>query len=95
MAISTTQFQSDMLRFSQQFSSIFRHISSSPLNYRHHVPLLLMVKAFSNDAVQKVVNKPSICTADELHYVHVSDSDWRLALWRYHPNPKVFFKKRI
>ncbi|CAO2828493.1 unnamed protein product [Amaranthus hypochondriacus] len=89
MAISTTQFQSDMLRFSYQFSSIFRHISSSPLNYRHHFPLLFMVKAFSNDAVQKVFNKPSICTADELHYVHVSDSDWRLALWRYHPNPKA------
>lgn len=34
-------------------------------------------------------DKPSICTADELHYVSVPNSDWRLALWRYKPPPKV------
>ncbi|KAM7276253.1 hypothetical protein ACFE04_018119 [Oxalis oulophora] len=33
--------------------------------------------------------KPSICTADELHYVHVANSDWRLALWRYIPPPQA------
>ncbi|EPS72628.1 hypothetical protein M569_02125, partial [Genlisea aurea] len=37
----------------------------------------------------KVSFKPSICTADELHYVTVSNSDWRLALWRYKPSPEA------
>ncbi|KAI9101582.1 hypothetical protein K1719_023826 [Acacia pycnantha] len=31
----------------------------------------------------------SLCTADELHYVSVPDSDWKLALWRYLPSPKA------
>ncbi|XP_022994270.1 uncharacterized protein LOC111490055 isoform X1 [Cucurbita maxima] len=30
--------------------------------------------------------KGSICTADELHYVSVPNSDWKLALWRYNPS---------
>ncbi|KAE8124882.1 hypothetical protein FH972_019727 [Carpinus fangiana] len=30
--------------------------------------------------------KPAICTADELHYVSVPNSDWTLALWRYLPS---------
>ncbi|KNA23106.1 hypothetical protein SOVF_027790 [Spinacia oleracea] len=88
------------MRPSLQFASIFRRLSPAtsnyrhrlaPLttNYRHHLPLRLTVRAFSNNAVEKVVNKPSICTADELHYVHVANSDWRLALWRYHPNPQA------
>lgn len=51
------------------------------------------LRAFStgagNDAVVKVSEKPAICTADEIHYVSVPNSDWRLALWRYHPLPKV------
>ncbi|KAK3015859.1 hypothetical protein RJ639_005799 [Escallonia herrerae] len=37
--------------------------------------------------------KPSICTADELHYVSVRDSNWRLALWRYRPSPKSSFAR--
>ncbi|XP_010554091.1 PREDICTED: uncharacterized protein LOC104823959 isoform X2 [Tarenaya hassleriana] len=37
----------------------------------------------------KIPEKPPICTADELHYVSVADSDWRLALWRYLPPPQV------
>ncbi|XWS50771.1 hypothetical protein CRYUN_Cryun12cG0116300 [Craigia yunnanensis] len=31
--------------------------------------------------------KPNICTADELHYVKVEKSEWRVALWRYLPSP--------
>lgn len=31
----------------------------------------------------------SICTADELHRVSVSNSDWKLALWRYLPSPEA------
>ncbi|KVH97640.1 hypothetical protein Ccrd_000270 [Cynara cardunculus var. scolymus] len=38
---------------------------------------------------EKVTNKPPICTADELHYVSVKNSDWKLALWRYHPSPQA------
>lgn len=65
---------------------------------------ILTVRAFSTDETEteteteteidingeKVLNKPPICTADELHYVSVKNSDWRLALWRYHPSPQVF-----
>ncbi|CAK9136932.1 unnamed protein product [Ilex paraguariensis] len=40
-------------------------------------------------AGKKNANKPSICTADELHYVSVHNSDWRLALWRYKGSPKA------
>lgn len=39
--------------------------------------------------VQNVTSKPSVCTADELHYVTVPNSEWRLALWRYLPNPQA------
>ncbi|KAE8077256.1 hypothetical protein FH972_015834 [Carpinus fangiana] len=54
----------------------------------------LIQRAFSSadsasDVVLKVPEKPSICTADELHYVSVSNCDWRLALWRYHPSPQA------
>lgn len=37
----------------------------------------------------KDANSQSICTADELHSVSVSNSDWKLALWRYLPSPKA------
>ncbi|KAI0523174.1 hypothetical protein KFK09_005566 [Dendrobium nobile] len=30
--------------------------------------------------------KPEICTADELHYVPVPGTDWKIALWRYLPS---------
>ncbi|RHN82365.1 putative peptidase S9, serine active, alpha/Beta hydrolase [Medicago truncatula] len=43
------------------------------------------VRAFST----AVRDKPSICTADELHYVSVHNSDWKLSLWRYHPSPQA------
>ncbi|KAJ4959943.1 hypothetical protein NE237_019853 [Protea cynaroides] len=54
------------------------------------------VRAFSSSSSSSIVgeattveknpnSKPSICTADELHYVTVANGDWRLALWRYNP----------
>ncbi|KAB1205609.1 hypothetical protein CJ030_MR7G017781 [Morella rubra] len=43
----------------------------------------------ASEAVLKPPEKPSICTADELHYVPVPHSDWKLALWRYHPSPQA------
>ncbi|KAH9746685.1 Hydrolase 4 domain-containing protein [Citrus sinensis] len=49
--------------------------------------------AFSTNAnepfVEKVSDKPPICSADELHYVSVANCDWRLALWRYNPPPQA------
>ncbi|CAL0320786.1 unnamed protein product [Lupinus luteus] len=45
----------------------------------------LRLRAFSTGAA----DKPSVCTADELHYVSVNNSDWRVALWRYHPCPQA------
>lgn len=33
--------------------------------------------------------KPEICTADELHYVSVPGTLWKLALWRYPPRPQA------
>ncbi|XXG45358.1 hypothetical protein AAC387_Pa02g0463 [Persea americana] len=45
------------------------------------------------EAVEKKASSkkknPSICTADELHYVPVPGTDWRLALWRYLPPPNA------
>ncbi|CAH9104770.1 unnamed protein product [Cuscuta epithymum] len=38
---------------------------------------------------KKMCEKPSICTADELHYVSANNSPWRLALWRYVPPPEA------
>ncbi|VFQ78179.1 unnamed protein product [Cuscuta campestris] len=38
---------------------------------------------------KKLPEKPSVCTADELHYVSANNSDWRLALWRYVPPPEA------
>lgn len=38
---------------------------------------------------RKNTSKPSICTADELHYVSVPNTEWRLALWRYLPSPQA------
>lgn len=34
----------------------------------------------------RAAEMPAICTADELHFVHVPSSNWRLALWRYTPS---------
>ena len=36
-----------------------------------------------------MIGKPETCTADELHYVAVPGTAWRLALWRYLPNLRV------
>uniref|UniRef100_A0A2N9ICC5 AB hydrolase-1 domain-containing protein n=1 Tax=Fagus sylvatica TaxID=28930 RepID=A0A2N9ICC5_FAGSY len=70
-----------------------RAFQSSSLSMRRTTSFRL--RAFSSsdsptsDAVLKAPEKPSICTADEIHYVSVSNSDWRLALWRYHPSPQA------
>lgn len=52
------------------------------------------VSVKTNINAGRVNEKPKICTADELHYVAVPKSDWRLALWRYLPSLKVKKKKK-
>lgn len=37
---------------------------------------------------KKELGKPEECTADELHYVAVPGTPWRLSLWRYLPSAK-------
>ncbi|XP_061356536.1 uncharacterized protein LOC133300966 isoform X1 [Gastrolobium bilobum] len=68
--------QSDILSAFCKASSTFRSLPRATAPFR--------LRAFSN-----AVDKPSVCTADELHYVSLYNSDWRLALWRYHPPPQV------
>ncbi|KAI4340713.1 hypothetical protein MLD38_025523 [Melastoma candidum] len=43
----------------------------------------------SSDVLKALEEKPPLCTADELHYVSVPNSGWRLALWRYLPSPQA------
>ncbi|KAH8500709.1 hypothetical protein H0E87_015800 [Populus deltoides] len=77
------------------FSSARWSFSPRPLlssHYRISTPVSFRARAFSTESTEpviKVPDKPPICTADELHYVSVSKSDWRLALWRYHPSPQA------
>lgn len=68
--------------------------SSISSSFTAATTMSLSVRGFSSseslsDAVLKAPELPSICTADELHYVSVSSSVWKLALWRYHPSPQV------
>ncbi|XP_040861917.1 uncharacterized protein [Glycine max] len=68
-------FQSDMLSAICKGSSTFCSLPRATAPFR--------LRAFST----AVADKPSVCTADELHYVSLSNSDWKLALWRYNPSP--------
>ncbi|KAB5544789.1 hypothetical protein DKX38_012901 [Salix brachista] len=84
-----------LIRSRATASSARRFFSPRPLissHYRISTPVSFRVRAFSTvstEPVVKVPDKPRICTADELHYVSVPNSDWRLALWRYHPSPQA------
>lgn len=79
--------------------AVFSARATAPLTFSRTLwpstttsPVRLITRAFSTgagDVVEKIQEKPSICTADELHYVSVSNSDWRLALWRYAPSPQA------
>ncbi|GAB4840329.1 hypothetical protein Ancab_021096 [Ancistrocladus abbreviatus] len=102
--VPAIQFRTDMLAALYITSSmcsrnpnlLIPHIFAA---FRHPPPLgwklTVNVRAFSTDSgggeAQKLTSssKPSICTADELHYVSVPNSDWRLALWRYPPPPQA------
>ncbi|KAJ0634157.1 putative alpha/beta hydrolase-1 [Helianthus annuus] len=94
------------LRMTSSPSTAFRHLIRHLSVRRPPLPSLrftsaVTVRAFSSDETnteipingEKVVNKPPICTADELHYVSVKNSDWRLALWRYCASPQAISRK--
>ncbi|MBA0746643.1 hypothetical protein Gogos_009145 [Gossypium gossypioides] len=94
---SQSRFESD-IRFGSSTSCSFRprRNFTLPRRFRPRPPSLHshsstslrpLPRAFSNDPA--VTEKPSICTADELHYVPLPNSDWRLALWRYRPPPQA------
>ncbi|KAK8470471.1 hypothetical protein PHAVU_004G153400 [Phaseolus vulgaris] len=62
-------------------------LASSPFRRRLVAPTSA---AFHGVRMEKKDRKRrSICTADELHRVVVSNSDWKLALWRYLPSPEA------
>ncbi|CAL5374244.1 unnamed protein product [Camellia sinensis] len=63
--------------------------SPSSSSVRTPPPRLRAFNAAAATTTRTATDKPSICTADELHYVSVHNSDWRLALWRYKPPPKA------
>ncbi|KAL9663928.1 hypothetical protein QQ045_019322 [Rhodiola kirilowii] len=73
-------------RLSDRLATTFRSLQLKPVRCFHAGGNGDEVKAV---VVEKVSNKPSICTADELHYVSVANSDWRLSLWRYIPSPQA------
>ncbi|TYJ40278.1 hypothetical protein E1A91_A04G128700v1 [Gossypium mustelinum] len=89
------QMQSDIrTALHVAFSSIgslspFRRstLTLPPRCLRPAASLGLLSRPFSTSA--SLPDKPSICTADELHYVSLPNSHWRLALWRYHPPPQA------
>ncbi|KAA8541293.1 hypothetical protein F0562_025256 [Nyssa sinensis] len=92
-------FQSD-LRSAIQIAATFYYLNpvrpnfppESRVSVRSSAAVLPSVRLralYASNAVETTADKPSICTADELHYVSVRNSDWRLALWRYKPSPKA------
>lgn len=41
------------------------------------------------ESLESAPAKPESCTADELHYVSVPGTLWKLAVWRYLPHPQA------
>ncbi|GAV70375.1 LOW QUALITY PROTEIN: Abhydrolase_6 domain-containing protein, partial [Cephalotus follicularis] len=95
--MAKVQIQSDIIHIIM--SSTIRTLSPK-LHLLSHTtttfPRLFSTTSFSLRAFStqhqhpvQLPEKPPICTADKLHYVSVPDSDWHLALWRYHPSPQA------
>lgn len=49
----------------------------------------LCISASADDG--RTTPKPSVCTADELHYVPLPNNEWNLSLWRYLPSSQVLY----
>ncbi|KAK6261384.1 hypothetical protein QUC31_007200 [Theobroma cacao] len=91
------QFQSDF-RFAATFLSFNPSRSDPtprfPCSFRRPTRIRgwspVTKAAFKRNVEKKNEKKePNICTADELHYVEVEKSEWRVALWRYLPSPEA------
>uniref|UniRef100_A0A0D9V4F0 AB hydrolase-1 domain-containing protein n=1 Tax=Leersia perrieri TaxID=77586 RepID=A0A0D9V4F0_9ORYZ len=67
----------------------FATYRASPPPPQPSSPSLSGALASASSAACERGEKPSICTADELHYVPVPGTEWRLALWRYRPPPEA------
>ncbi|CAA7043169.1 unnamed protein product [Microthlaspi erraticum] len=84
----------DALRFQLSSASLTSAVAASSLpksHSRHFFPSVKLGRANSSPPIGAVSKTAAneICTADELHYVPVPNSDWRAALWRYLPSPKA------
>ncbi|XP_010496799.1 PREDICTED: uncharacterized protein LOC104773824 isoform X2 [Camelina sativa] len=78
------------LRWASSTVSFFRPVTTvAPPSFRHRTSLFPPPRCCFSSSSVKLPTKPSLCTADELHYVSVPNSDWRLALWRYLPPPQA------
>ncbi|KAJ0255732.1 Alpha/beta hydrolase family protein [Hirschfeldia incana] len=80
----------DALRVQLSSGSLTSSVTASSLLSRQPRPpfsSLQLGRVGSSPAIGSVSNET--CTADELHYVPVPNSDWRAALWRYLPSPKA------
>uniref|UniRef100_A0A1J3CEA0 AB hydrolase-1 domain-containing protein n=2 Tax=Noccaea caerulescens TaxID=107243 RepID=A0A1J3CEA0_NOCCA len=89
MATIPPQFPMEIrsaLRWASSTVYFLRPIGTATPCLRHRIKLF-RPRAFSSSV--KLPTKPPLCTADELHYVSVPNSDWRLALWRYFPSPQA------
>ncbi|KAJ9550325.1 hypothetical protein OSB04_014370 [Centaurea solstitialis] len=79
------------LRSAIQIAATFCYINPHPnRSYESPISAVRRRPTLHATAVQRIsAEKPPSCTADELHYVSIHNSDWRLALWRYKPPPKA------
>ncbi|CAN8235004.1 unnamed protein product [Cochlearia groenlandica] len=79
----------DLLRFKLISASLAPTVAaSSPFFSSAQLRRVLSSSPAAIVSVSKTTAS-EICTADELHYVSVPNSDWRVALWRYLPSPKA------
>ncbi|XP_047338778.1 uncharacterized protein LOC124942342 [Impatiens glandulifera] len=86
---SINQIASRTFNFAALIHSVKGRRSNARLPFNPPPPQLALIKAHYHARQSISIDKPSICTADELHYVSVPNSDWKLALWRYKPSQKA------
>ncbi|CAD5317125.1 unnamed protein product [Arabidopsis thaliana] len=84
----------DTLRFELSSASFTSAVTASSLHShsRYFFSSVQLGRVGSSSPAITSVSRTTvneICTADELHYVPVPNSDWRVALWRYLPSPKA------